>query len=343
MPIRPLALPKDLIPMADMLVEAFQYPDHPEWSIQSDEQTQIVATLRRMRRIWPLIRVLQGISPFLRDIFRGFVFEENGVIGGSTIAQREGTTSTWHVSSVGILPAYRRRGIGRELVKATLEMVCLRGGTSATLAVIDGNTPAQSLYRSIGFVDYGGSTAYILVPAGSVERPTLPSGYSEAPLAEFDWRTRYELDQRIIPEAWQRFEPVIPGRYRPPRLMRVLAPLLSFVMGTKVRDIAIRRTRDGLIVACAGWTLSRRGEGMNRIRIRLDPACPELAPFLVRRLLHEVLAKSPNLRIETFVPSWARAVSVASEEAGFVRRTTNMEMGIELENWSREKSPRTEG
>ena len=48
MPIRPLALPRDLIPMADMLVEAFQYPDHPEWSIQSDEQRQIVESLRRM-------------------------------------------------------------------------------------------------------------------------------------------------------------------------------------------------------------------------------------------------------------------------------------------------------
>jgi ribosomal protein S18 acetylase RimI-like enzyme len=342
MPVRPLALPKDLITMADMLVDAFQYPDHPEWSIQSDEQTQIVATLRRMRRIWPLIRILQGISPFLRDIFRGFVFEENGAIGGSTIAQREGTTTTWYVNTVGVLPAYRRRGIARELVLATLEMVHLRGGTSATLAVIDGNTPAQSLYRSIGFVDYGCSTTYMLVPAGAVERPTLPPGYNEAPLAQFDWRTRYELDQRIVPEAWQRFEPIVPGRYRPTLLMRAFAPLLSFVMGTKVRDIVIRRARDGLVVATAGWTLSRRGEGMNRIRIRLDPACPELAPFLVRRLLHEVLTKSPKLRIGSFVPSWAPAVSAAAEEAGFVRRTTHMEMGIELENWSRGKSPRTE-
>jgi hypothetical protein len=69
--------------MADMLVDAFQYPEHPEWSIQSDEQRQIVESLRRMRRIWPLVRVLQGISPSLRDILRGFVFEENGAIGGT--------------------------------------------------------------------------------------------------------------------------------------------------------------------------------------------------------------------------------------------------------------------
>ena len=332
MPIRPLALPRDLIPIADMLVDAFQYPEHPEWSIQSDEQRQFVQSLRRMRRVWPLVRVLQGISPSLRDILRGFVFEENGAIGGSTIAQRQGTTTTWHVSAVGILPAYRRRGIARELVLATLEMVRLRAGRHATLAVIDGNTPAQSLYRSLGFVEYGGSTCYTLLPAGAVERPTLPPGYNEAPLAEFDWQTRYELDQRIVPEAWQRFEPIVPGRYRPPRLMRALAPLFSFVMGTKVRDIVIRRAHDRLVVASGGWTLSRRGEGTNRIRIRLDPACPALAPFLVRRLLHEILAKSPKLRIESFVPSWAPAVAAAAEEAGFVRRTANKEMGIELEN-----------
>jgi len=343
MPTRPLALPRDLIPVADMLVEAFQYPDHPEWGVQSDEQRQIVESLRRMGRIWPLVRVLQWISPSLRDVARGFVWEEKGTIGGLALAQREGTTPTWVISMVGVLPTYRRRGIARELVLATLEMVRSRGGTRAALAAIDGNTPAQSLYRSLGFVEFGGYTCYTLAPAGAVERPTLPPGTEETPLAEFDWQTRYELDQRIVPEALQRFEPIVPGRYRPPRLMRALAPLFRLAMGTKVRDIVIRRARDRLVVASGGWTLSRRGEGTNRIRIRLDPACPNLAPFLVRRLLHEVLAKSPRLRIELIVPSWAPAVAAVAEEAGFVRRTANKEMGIELEKWSRGESPLTEG
>jgi len=330
MSIRPLVLPRDLLPAADMLVRTFQYPDHPEWDIQSDEQQQIAESIRRMSRIWPVVRVLQLASPTLRDIARGFVWEENGMMVGLTIAQREGTTKMWHIAPVGVLPEFRRRGIARQLTAATLDMVRSRGGTRVTLGVIDGNVPAQALYRSLGFVDYAGGTRYSLTPTGTVERPTLPPGYEEFPLAEFDWRTRYELDKRIVPEEVQRFDPIVPGRYRTPWLMRVLAPVFRFAEGSRERDIVIRREVDHVVIARAGWAVSKSGKGTNSIRVRLDPTHADLAPYLVRRTLSEVLAKSPALRVVLSAPTWMPAVAREAEGLGFLPVQVGRRMGMEL-------------
>lgn len=330
MTMRPLKLPSDLIPAADVLARTFQYPDHPEWGVQSDEQEQIVDSVRRIRRAWPVIRALSLLSPGMRDLIRGFAWEEDGRLCGLTIAQREGTTSMWYIGTVGVLPEYRGRGVARQLVGATLDMARARGGARIRLGVIDGNTPAQSLYRSLGFVEYGGSTRYALTPAGAVDVPPLPAGYEVLSLKEFDWRTRYELDRRIVPADLQEFEPIIPGRYKTPVVIRTLAPVFRFVETTRDHDVVVRRAADQVVVARAGWSVSKKGKGTNQIRVRLDPAHPALAPYLVRRALGEVLAKSPSLRVETFLPNWMSAVGREVEVLGFVPRTAHKSMGRKL-------------
>jgi ribosomal protein S18 acetylase RimI-like enzyme len=330
MPIRPLRLPQDLLPAADMLMKTFQYPDHPEWGIESDEQEQLVGMIRRMRKIWPVVHLVQVFSPALRDFTRGFVWEEGEAIVGMTMAQREGTTSMWYIGTVGVLPEFRGRGIARQLVQATLDMIRSRGGTRVKLGVIDGNAPAQALYRSLGFVESGGSTRYALTPAAAIDRLALPVGYEELPLAEFDWRTRYELDKRIVPADLQEFEPIVPGRYRAPWVVRALAPLFRFAESSRDRDVVVRRVRDRVVVGRAGWSMSKKGKGTNSIRVRLDPVHVDLAPYLVRRALSEVLAKSPALRVDLFVPTWMPEVAREAEVLGFVKRTSNKMMGMKL-------------
>jgi ribosomal protein S18 acetylase RimI-like enzyme len=330
MPIRPLRLPQDLLPAADMLMKTFQYPDHPEWGIESDEQEQLVGMIRRMRKMWPVVRLVQLFSPALRDFMRGFVWEEGEAIVGMTMAQREGTTSMWYIGTVGVLPEFRGRGIARQLVQATLGMMRERGATRVRLGVIDGNTPAQTLYSSLGLSAYGGSTRYALTPSAPVDRLALPPGFVENQLREFDWRTRCDLDQRIVPADLQEFEPIISARYKTPLPLRMLAIPLRFIENSRDTDVVLRRSSDGLVVARAGWSTVKRGKGMNTIRVRLDPACSELAPYLVRKALGAVLEKSPNLRVELFVPTWMPDVATEAEALGFVRRTSNKMMGTKL-------------
>ena len=249
MTIRLIELPTDLIPLGEMVTECFQYPENESWSIQTEERDQIVDMMKNLRRLWPLVRVIQTLSPPLRDLLRGCVWEEDDQIAGATIVQRRGSTSTWVIGTVGVLPAYRRRGIARKLVEASLELIRERGGDKVMLEVIDGNLPAYTLYEKLGFEHYSGTVVFHVTPEQTIPEPTLPLGYTQSPLGFFDWEPRYELEKRIAPESVCRYEPVEVGRFRRPALMRLLWPLVTFAQGTREEGIVIRAVGEGIVVA----------------------------------------------------------------------------------------------
>ena len=113
MGLRLLNFPRDLTPLGEMICDTFQYPENPQWSVQTDEKEEISHMLKSFRRIWAFMRIAQVLAPSLRDMFRGYVAVEKGKIVGVTIVQRHGTTNAWVVGMVGVLPGYRRRGIAR--------------------------------------------------------------------------------------------------------------------------------------------------------------------------------------------------------------------------------------
>jgi ribosomal-protein-alanine N-acetyltransferase len=56
-----------------------------------------------------------------------------------------------HIATLAVEPAYRRRGIGRQLLVALLWEAIRRGAASVTLEVREGNHAAQRLYESFSF------------------------------------------------------------------------------------------------------------------------------------------------------------------------------------------------
>lgn len=330
MTIRLVKLPTDLMPLTEMLVDSFRYPENEAWSVQADEQEQIVSGMKNLRRIWPLIRLIQALSPSLRDVLRGYVWEQDGQLAGLTIVQRRGSSDIWVIGTVAVRPAYRRRGIARKLVSASLDLIRQHGGKKAILSVIDGNLPAYTLYESLGFEHYDSSIEFSLKPEQAPPAPTLPEGYVQAPLARFDWRPRYELEKRISPENLHKYEPVEEGRFRYPALMRLLLPLVLFAQGTQEEDFIIRTAASEQIVARGGYSVPKRGQGVHSLRVRLDQAHPQLAPYLVQHSLHAVTTANPGLRVELSVPRWMEAVVSVAQEAGFQRRMEYCRMGLEL-------------
>ena len=327
MPIRPLALPQDLTPAAEIVGRTFQYPDHPEWELDAAEYEQFADAIRRIRRVWPAIQLLQRFTPSMQDLMRGHVWEENGSLAGFVVVQRDGGSAVWQIEPLGVLPEYRRRGIARRLMSEALEMIRSLGAEAARLGVIDGNEPAQELYRSMGFTDYGGRILFVLAPTGQVEPPTLPKGYEEVPLARFDWRTRYELDRRIVPDDVNQFEAVTPGRYRVPLLMRAIAPFFS---NSRNHDVVVCRASDRVVIGRAGWSLSKSRGGTNAIRVRLDPAHGGVASYLIRRALSAILSDDLERQVELFLSTWMPSVARAAEDLGFQRRRAHMSMGLKL-------------
>jgi ribosomal protein S18 acetylase RimI-like enzyme len=331
MAIRPLRLPGDLPPLADMLAETFQYPENPEWSVQADEQEDIARELRGVRRMWPVIRMAQRVSPPLRDLFRGFVWEEEGRIGAVVIAQRRGATSMWTIGAVGVLPEFRRRGLARKLLTRTLEDIHERGATHVVLAVIDKNVPAYSLYRSLGFEHYSSQIEYNIAPEDVCSTaPSIPDRYAQRKLGRFEWRVRYNLARRITPDAIVAYEPVTQARYRPSLPERAIVPLLARLQRRVDRRIAI--SSNGTVVSHGGYRTTRTQKGTSSVRIVLDPAHPELARPLMGKLLADVASLSPTLRIQFSAPTWLSPLCRAAVDLGFRKRLEYHWLGLKFES-----------
>jgi GNAT superfamily N-acetyltransferase len=330
MTIRPIRLPADLLPLVDLIVDSFQYPENPAWGIQTDEKEQLVNGIKNLRRIWPLVRLLQLLSPPTRDILRGYLWQEDGRMAGTTIIQRRGSTDAWVVGTVAVLPEFRRRGIARKLVEAGLDLIREQGGTQAILSVIDGNVPAYTLYEQLGFEHYGGTIEFDARPEAPPPVPMLPEGYIQEPMPRSAWHPRYELEERIAPESLRRYEPVEEGRFRLPFMTLLFYHLSLLAQGTREEGFAIRATRENAVVATGTYAWSKRGTGVCEIAARLDPAHGDLAPYLVNYLLNQVATLNPGLRVTCSVPGWMEALVAATERAGFERKLEYLRMGLEM-------------
>jgi len=65
-----------------------------------------------------------------------------------------------HITTFGVHPDHRRRGVGRRLLLELADVALELGSARMTLEVRVSNEPAQALYRSFGFVEAGRRVAY---------------------------------------------------------------------------------------------------------------------------------------------------------------------------------------
>jgi GNAT superfamily N-acetyltransferase len=313
-----------LIPVADLIARAFRYPENPAWDVQADELEAMAETFTRLKRSWPLIWPLMLLSPALRDNLHGFVWEEDG-LAGTALLQRKGASNTWEIGDVAVLPAYRRRGIARDLIQASLEFIRSRGGRIATLEVISGNLPAQRLYERLGFEPYGGETLLDRIPPHPDISAELPDGFTSEALDPFDWRRRFEFEQRVTPASYQAYEPVEVARFRQPYLMRLLRPGLLRLQGRKVILRALLRRDSSMTAATYRISLPTRGIGPIEVNAVVEPADDSLNEAVARDCIRT--ASGLQARIEWIIPDWMPDLIRTAENMGFVRKYQAIHMG----------------
>jgi ribosomal protein S18 acetylase RimI-like enzyme len=329
MTIRQLKLPEDLLRLIDIAAETWNYPDHPEWSVQQDEEESMADSMKNYQKIWPFLRVIQFFSPGLRDFIHGHAWEEDGRIGGFTQIGRRGTTDTWYISAVGVHPDFRRRGIAQKLVETTIDFVREKGGKRLLLDVIEGNVPAINLYNKVGFINFTSNLQMDLQPKAPPNEPSLQRGYQLEGTGDYTWRPRYELNKRITPESITRFEPVEEKRYKRPFLTRLLFPLLKRAEGLKINRFIIY-SPEGQEVAYAIYDNRTRETGRNTITVDLDPNHIRLAPFILNYILHQIFTANPDRVVELNLPIWQEALIEAAYAAGFQLRIKLLTMGYAL-------------
>jgi GNAT superfamily N-acetyltransferase len=316
--------------MNTLILEGFDYPDHPEWSIQPDEKEGMLDRLKGMKRMWPILRILRFFSPILRETMRGFIAEEDGKPIGLMNHMRGNKEPEWFLANAAILPAYRRRGIGRKLLAAIQDEVRKRGGGVLILGAIDQNVPSLELCKSMGFEIFTSAVEMDIEADAPIPAPTLPAGWTLVPRSRFDWRTQFELAKRITPENVARYEPPVERRYRRPFVRSLFGILFEKAGGYGSRRFTLRAP-DGKIVAVSGlWFRVNQG-GMNDAGIDLDPAHSEMTSFLVAHAITTIRSLSPGRRIEFSFESWQPALIQAAESLGCKKRFGAHRLGMKLE------------
>jgi len=144
------------------------------------------------------IDAMQAVDQFYDvDLARSAVAQVGREAVGIAFLSRRGDRG-W-ISGVGVLPAWRRRGIARALMNILLDGAREAGIACITLEAIVQNQPARALYRTLGFAE-GRELLSWRFPADSDALPIPAERLIHAPveklLAYFDrWH-----DQ---PACWQ--------------------------------------------------------------------------------------------------------------------------------------------
>jgi GNAT superfamily N-acetyltransferase len=126
-----------------------------------------------------------------------------------------------HIRRIGIHPAYRRQGLGQQLMQAMLDKAALLGATRIDLAVQQDNPIAIQLYRNFGFQVVGESVQF------SLPIPPPAAGYDAIPVDEYPGQEeliKTQAGSHAPPHRWvlvfvqgdtflgfTRFSPTYPG------------------------------------------------------------------------------------------------------------------------------------
>lgn len=310
-------------------MEGFEYPENPEWSIRADEKEGMLDLVNGVKRMLPILRFLQYISPIVKDSMRGFIAEEDGKPVGLINYMRQRDVPEWYIANVTVLPAYRGCGHARKLVEAVLEELHKRRASLAILEVVDGNMPAVKLYQKMGFEIFTDSVEMDLEAGAAIPMPILPEGWTLVPLSRFNWRTRFELAKRITPDKTANYEPPLEARFRMAPIRPLFGILFEKMQGSLTKRFAVRDPDAKITGFCIYRVRTRKG-GTNSASIELDPAHPGLAPFLIAHAINTIQSLSPGRRIEFEFQNWQPALIQAAQALGCKKRMGAHRMGLKF-------------
>lgn len=322
--LRPFDVRRDLLQLAELIELAFQ--EELEQSGNS-----IAREMREMAQSGPLLWLFAA-NPKLTMQMSGYVWVADGrIVGNVSLGLESGQPRLWTISNVAVHPGFRGRGIAQRLMQAAVEELHSRGARCAVLEVRSNNTPAQSLYRALGFELYD-NVEELRLPvhawADNMHPPTLPLRRRRPN----DWQDLYDLCKAAVPVSVQEVMPLLPYHFQVGLERRLHAWLERTVAGRGGADLVLED--GGEIVA---W-LQATGQvtaGSYRLDVTVHPRRRgALEPELVTAGLQQLSHLAPRSVASTISASHPEALQ-AWHGAGFytVRKLDRMALYPQREGW----------
>lgn len=218
----------------------------------------------------------------------GFVWEEAGsIIGNASLTEVEGCPGRFVLANVAVDPDYQRRGIGRALVEASMDLARKRGATLLLLQVEPDNRPAVHLYEAQGFQTLTKRTLWAFHPLPTASAPGW--ALETRPRLPTEWNEHWALAQRLHPEGLVWPHPLHPS------IFRGAGGLGPFGVGGTAHWVWPAEGRP------RGWVTARRtGErGGWRLVLLLEPEAHGRAERpLLRRALAELERRARRVVVE---------------------------------------------
>ena len=220
--LRPVNLRTDLGPLADLIELVFAD------SMDANGRAAI-REMRTMSKLGVGLHVLSRVSNVILGGSLGYVWIEDGrLVGNVSVYPANwpaGLGPAWIIANVGVHPDYRRRGIARRLMNASMDLIRERKGRHAVLQVDANNTAAQRLYEQLGFVTERGWTQWRRGSLSALPERRARHDVHITRRRGREWREEYRLAQRVRPPergglGW--LEPLHERHFRTSLLGRIL-------------------------------------------------------------------------------------------------------------------------
>ena len=318
--IRPFDMGRDLRPVAELIADAF--------ATELDAGGQ--AALREMRVMGYMGTIFGFLSRSALDFnnaYGGFVWVEAGrVIGNVTVQKADSYGNRWQIANVAVDPAYRGRGIARQLVRRALDYAREMGGRWTVLQVRGTNQVALGLYERMGFENLGGAMRWEIPRApGGITAPDVPG---LEPFSTREWRSLYEIASSQHGTQAQWWRSLRQSDFRPTPEQK-LGEWFFRVMGRQTvlrRAVAdtLRRFEAALVLTGQRW------QGIHEIQLWVRPRCQgEMEAAMLQWALAE-LQDYPRLPVRVEVSTHHPAAVQVLEGYGFRNVHTLLTMRYKL-------------
>lgn len=77
--------------------------------------------------------------------------EDDKTVGFVAIEQPDEDQAKWYIEKLSVIPEFRHRGIGKELMQHAIKEIKQRGGSLISIALIDDQTILKDWYSKLGF------------------------------------------------------------------------------------------------------------------------------------------------------------------------------------------------